>query len=419
MGLLLGSVDGVNRYKSSYWKATYDADYSNNIVPISVDGPSYLTASSDRLYKVDRIGNFVWGWNHYGYTYGAWNLDVDNSENVYYFSSYGGVLHKFNSAGTIQYSKYFDTYFSNAYSVSAHPTNGEVFVCDDGGSPNAAYVAKVNSNGTMGWSKKGDSAEASTYIGIVYDNAFCGVTNQVYAVGYRTTSGGQYGFVTAFSASTGNVVWQKEFDHNNSKYINCFGVATDPTTGDVYVTGTYYNSYHYVMKFNSSGTRQWARGLYSSSVNTNAYFQSIDVQDSNNIYMGYWRFGFSNTGSGYVKFDSAGNFGFIRYFDNATSGARRLHAATDGTIGLAGDFGAAKLDGSGGTGTGTYNGFTYSGTSIAGLTWATMGTGTGFNDITESTANITWSNLGETTSNFTSGIASVANYDSRTIGYIG
>ena len=118
--------------------------------------------------------------------------------------------------------------------------------------------------------------------------------------------------------TTPTVTWTKQLGTNTNDYA--YGIATD-SSDNVYVTGTTWggldgnsNSGHddlYVVKYNSSGTKQWTKQLGTTSDET-AY--GIATDSSGNVYVtGYTAGGLDgNTSAGksdlfVVKYDSDGN----------------------------------------------------------------------------------------------------------------
>ena len=120
------------------------------------------------------------------------------------------------------------------------------------------------------------------------------------------------GFIVKYSAS-GDLLWGRWIDSSNDD--EGYGVATD-STGNVYVTGTYYNSSlqsslstvfdnvrpgintgSYIIKFNSIGVPQWGRSLDGSDDDN---VRNIACDSLDNVYVcGFTADNFQNSLAGY------------------------------------------------------------------------------------------------------------------------
>ena len=121
-------------------------------------------------------------------------------------------------------------------------------------------------------------------------------------------------FVIKFNSS-GTKQWTKKLGTWQNDLAN--GVATDPS-GNVYVTGGTYggldgntnagNSDLFVVKYNSSGTKQWTKQLGSSSRD---YDYGVATDSSGNVSGDTYGGLDNNTNAGYndlfvVKYNSSG-----------------------------------------------------------------------------------------------------------------
>ena len=136
------------------------------------------------------------------------------------------------------------------------------------------FVVKYNSSGTKQWTKQLGSSSDDYANGIVTDSS-----GSVYISG--TTYGGLDGNTSAGNAdlfvvkynSSGSKQWTKQLGTPSTDTAN--GVATD-SSGNVYVAGGTYGGLDgntgsgvndlFVVKFNSSGTKQWTKQLGSSRI---------------------------------------------------------------------------------------------------------------------------------------------------------
>ena len=137
------------------------------------------------------------------------------------------------------------------------------------------FVVKYNSSGTKEWTKQLGSSGRDSANGITIDSS-----GNVYVTGvtfggldWNTSSGSNDLFVVKYNSS-GTKQWTKQL--GTSKHDRARGVATD-SSGNVYVVGYTYGELDgntntgasdiFVVKYNSSGTKQWTKQIGSSSQN--------------------------------------------------------------------------------------------------------------------------------------------------------
>ena len=126
------------------------------------------------------------------------------------------------------------------------------------------FVVKYNSSGTKQWTKQLGSSIDDKARGVATDSSA-----NVYVTGYtgggldgNTNSGLEDLFVVKYNSS-GTKQWTQQLGNDSQDYA--YGVATD-SSGNIYVAGCTYggldgNSYAgssdlFVVKYNSSGTKQ-------------------------------------------------------------------------------------------------------------------------------------------------------------------
>jgi len=132
----------------------------------------------------------------------------------------------------------------------------------------------------------------------------------------NTSAGSTDLFVVKYNSS-GTKQWTKQLGTRDTDYAN--GVATD-SSGNVYVTGTTNGGLDgntnaggsdlFVVKYNSSGTKQWTKQLGSSSRD---YDYGVATDSSRNVYVSGDTYGGldGNTSAGnadlfVVKYNSSG-----------------------------------------------------------------------------------------------------------------
>ena len=178
----------------------------------------------------------------------------------------------YNSSGTKQWTKQLGTEeYDEARGVAAD-SSGNVYVVGGtkgrlNGISNSgrtdAFMIKYNSSGTRQWTKQLGSASTDAANGVATDSS-----GNVYVAGvtYGGLDGNSKGnsdlFVVKYNSS-GTKEWTKQL--GTEEYDEARGVATD-SSGNVYLTGgtkggldgntSAGNTDLFVVKYNSSGTKQ-------------------------------------------------------------------------------------------------------------------------------------------------------------------
>jgi len=285
-------------------------------------------------------------------------IAIDSSGNVYVTGYTEGGLDgntsvgkadlfvvKYNSSGTKQWTKQLGTWDSDFANGVATDSSGNGYVTGStfrnfDGNTSAGnadlFVVKYNSSGSKQWTRQLGSSSRDYANGIVTDSS-----GSVYVTG--TTYGGLDGNTSAGNAdlfvvkynSSGTKQWTKQLGSSSRDYAN--GVVTD-SSGSVYVSGTTYggldgntsagNADLFVVKYNSSGTKQWTQQLGTSSTDT---ANGVATDSSGNVYVAGGTYGGldGNTGSGVndlfvVKYNSSGT----KQWTKQLGSSRILHSQT-------------------------------------------------------------------------------------------
>ena len=270
----------------------------------------------------------------------ARGVTTDSSGNVYVVGGTKGNLLgisnsgrtdafviKFNSSGTKQWTKKLGTWQNDLANGVATDSSGNFYVTGftyqhlDGNTSagNAdLFVVKYNSSGKKQWTKQLGTSKHDRARGVATDssgNVY--VTGDTYGgLDGNTNAGSNDLFVVKYNSS-GTKQWTKQMGTSSTDSAN--GVAAD-SSGNVYVAGGTYggldgntnagNSDLFVVKYNSSGTKQWTKQMGSSSSD---YDYGVVTDSSRNVYVSGDTYGGldNNTNAGYndlfgVKYNSSG-----------------------------------------------------------------------------------------------------------------
>ena len=280
-------------------------------------------------------------------------IAIDSSGNVYVTGvTFGGLdwntsagtndlfVVKYNSSGTKQWTKQLGSASSDFANGVATDSSGNVYVAGAtygglDGNTNAGnsdlFVVKYNSSGTKQWTKQLGTAEYDEARGVATD-----LSGNVYVVGGTkgklagaSNSGRTDVFLIKYNSS-GTKQWTKSLGSNENDLAN--GVTTD-SSGNFYVTGFTYkylegntsagSSDLFVVKYNSSGKKQWTQQLGSSSRD---HARGVATDSSGNVYVTGDTYGGvdGNTNAGYndlfvVKYNSSGTKQWTKQFGTPSS----------------------------------------------------------------------------------------------------
>jgi len=256
----------------------------------------------------------------------GYGVTVDSSDNIYVMlNSAGGFdsntnlvgvydifLVKYNSSGTKQWTQQLGTTaYDFGYGVTVDSSDniyvtGQTFGGLDGNTSSGDsdfFLVKYNSSGTKQWTRQlgttaGDSAE-----GVTVDSS-----DNIYVTGQtaggldgNTNSGSDDLFLVKYNSS-GTKQWTRQL--GTSSTDTGYDVTVD-SSDNIYITGSTFGGLDgnthsvsndiFLVKYNSSGIKQWTRQLGTSSEDRG---RGVAVDASDNIYVtGYTQGGLDNNTS--------------------------------------------------------------------------------------------------------------------------
>ena len=214
---------------------------------------------------------------------------------------------KYNNSGTKQWTKQIGTNYDEfAQGGTVFDSSGNIYLAgsttgDLDGNTNAGsnpshcskcgdiFLIKYNSSGTRQWTKQiGSTSIDQPSGGVVIDS-----NNNIYIAGEswgdfdgKSNAGSTSDIILIKYNSSGTKQWSRQI--GTSSMDTCAGLAID-SNDNVYITGyTQGNldgetnsggSDMYLIKYNSSGTKQWTKLLGGASGN------DIIVDSSNNLFI--------------------------------------------------------------------------------------------------------------------------------------
>ena len=207
------------------------------------------------------------------------------------------------------------------------------------------FLTKYNSSGTKEWTKQEGSSGDDFAYGVAVDSS-----DNIYVTGYTdkkfhgNNNSGRFDIFLVKYNSSGARQWTKQLGTSNNEYASA--VATD-SSDNIYVTGMTWGGLDgstkpsycmsntntvkafkectdtFLVKYNSSGTKQWVKQLEGSSKSFDKS-QGLAVDSSDNIYVaGFTNGGLDgNTSSGkhdilLVKYNSTGTKQWIQQFGSS------------------------------------------------------------------------------------------------------
>lgn len=247
-----------------------DVDPSGNIYVTGVT-QSYGSGGSDAfILKIDPSGSLLWQktWGRAGNETGT-GVVVDQSGNAYVAARTDSVgaglldvaLLKFDPSGALLWQETWGGLDSDlADSIAIDWSAGSIYVAGHtssfGAGGSDVLLLKFDSSGTLLWQKTWGSTGLEVTTGVAVDPS----SEAVYVAGTTDSFGAGSNdiFLLKFDPTSG-LLWQRTWGGSGEDYAG--GVAVDPSSGDIYVTGSPSNAKVLLLHFNSAGglvsVRNW------------------------------------------------------------------------------------------------------------------------------------------------------------------
>ena len=300
--------------------------------------------------KLNEEGGFQWATAIDFKTNTPRDLSTDNSGNVYVVgyahednsSGYNDInIAKLNSSGTLQWSRNLG---NQSMSYPLKPDYGHTISTDGSGNSyisgyestydNNVFLVKYNSSGTIQWQRR------------INGLAGTGVHTAIDSAGYiylgsnmRSGRGISPNIVINKWNSSGSVIWSKKIE--GVQYITSMAVDE---SNNIYMSCSNSSQAQFtIFKFNSSGTLQWQKQVSAGFIDREA---NLTTTTSGNIIANYKSFdpNYTRSYSAVIALDASGNVQWQRTLsDNANTLTHPI--VTDGQSNTKGFISCAQLSG--------------------------------------------------------------------------
>jgi uncharacterized delta-60 repeat protein len=277
LGGLPGSIAAADETATEAWVARYDcagkgADFAEAMA-IDGSGNIFVTGTSQGDFatvKYDNAGNQLWVSRYDSPVSYPWSIEDDKAKAIAVDES-GNVYVTGESMGQ-------DTGWD--YATVKYDANG-----------NELWTTRYEGIPLPGNQSSEDYAAAIAVDGF----------GHVYVAG---TSRFDFCLIK-YDGNTGEPLWTSVYDDPTAQCDSASAIAID-TSGNVYVTGWSVQCGYATVKYDSAGNQSWVAKLPNADAMANA----IAVDDSGNVYVtGHC----GGDGYGTVKYDSAGNELWVSY----------------------------------------------------------------------------------------------------------
>ena len=275
-----GNLQWYRIYESPYIFTFGDADVVlKNVVDkdnnIYVTGYSYNDSNTDIVtIKYSSAGDSIWVKRYNGLADGfdfPRDMVVDRYSNVYITAISRGsssddyLTLKYDSTGNLLWNEvYVNGDVPNAMAIDS---SGNVYVTGQSSSFFTTYLTvKYNNSGVLQWVRTHGSARDAEGKSIAAD-----LNGNIYVTGFITLSNGNSNYSTLKYDTSGNLIWNRNFERESSARPNKILVDL---SGNCYVTGL-----SAILKYDSSGGLLW--------IDTSKYFNNVysSIDKSGYLYL--------------------------------------------------------------------------------------------------------------------------------------
>ena len=240
------------------------ADTSYNMLVVSSLLSNVGASAGLHTAKIDTSGTLTW--QRKLSTGGspdltAYAVATDSSDNVYVAgsrSTSNGIIAKYNSSGTLQWQRTLASDSRATIESVAVDSSGNVIVAgyyQFSAANTFAHITKYNSSGTLQW-KNFVNLSATGYV-VHIPAIVCDSSGNIYF--YKSVQDGatKYSYYVKLD-STGAMQWTRRISASDN-YTT--GAAYIDGSGYIYFCHTANGGGQYIVKYDSSGTRQYDRKL--------------------------------------------------------------------------------------------------------------------------------------------------------------
>jgi hypothetical protein len=237
---------------------------------VDADGNVYFCYNSNKIVKVNKLGSVVWA-KQLNFTYASiYGLTADGSKLFGRVSNYeADAPYALNTSdGSVLWTKNQSNYSVNNLTSGGVGNTSFIITGYERNSSNLGFIRSVNvSTGDLNFSRVHNN---TGFVGIT---AFGDSNDNAYAGGYSGSSS----WATKVNSS-GTLQWSKSF--GSGQQFPQKG-AVD-SSGNVY-WGHNDGTKHYIIKLDSSGNVQWQRTIYGSAGTSNS--GNPVIVSGNNMYI--------------------------------------------------------------------------------------------------------------------------------------
>ena len=285
----------------SYWLSLVGGSSADNAYGVRADSDNnaYVNGKAQSavvsgdnkalLVKYDTDGAIQWqrGMSRSGNFFPS-KLSVDSSGNVYAIATTGedGIVPavaKYNSAGVLQWQKYYKEAFQNWCNDSVTDSSNNVILGGRqliyGSSTFEFSIIKINSAGAIQWNQRLGGADIQEVTGVAVDSS-----DNVYFTGETSDDAGGISGIFGVYSSSGVLQFQRRIPTNggdNPQAIAVDSSANSYVVGQFRMPGEGTTQGAGIFKFNSFGTLQWQKRLYTSN---NEVFNGVAIDSEGNVY---------------------------------------------------------------------------------------------------------------------------------------